>query len=174
MGCHALISHSSGAVSHPDWPHAETRGAGPIHMVPLAGSQHRGRCSCRACTKPYCRGPEGFPPRAQAHASPSTAGHMAQPGTSSSGHPAEDAPRAARVPSQAAPAPPALLGGLCHPPAGVLMVLCPALNYFAIATAMCWRAALAVTPPSLPPPPQPGELMAEAHHTWSLIIGFLP
>lgn len=39
---------------------------------------------------------------------------------------------------------------------------------------MCWRAALAVTPPSLTPPLQPGELMAEAHHTWSLIIGFLP
>lgn len=58
--------------------------------------------------------------------------------TSPSGCPAADAPHAAAVPllspplvpSRAAPLPAALLGGLCHPAAEVLMVLCPALNYF--------------------------------------------
>lgn len=128
-----------GTASHPDWPHAETqRGAGPLHIVPLAGSQRRGRCSRRDYTKPYCRGPEGFPARAGTRASPSTAGQMAQPGRTRP-HPPQDALQRMLpmqplspplVPSRAAPLPAALLGGLCHPAAEVLMVLCPALNYF--------------------------------------------
>lgn len=80
----------------------------------------------------------GFPARAGTRASPSTAGQMAQPGRTRP-HPPQDALQRMLpmqplspplVPSRAAPLPAALLGGLCHPAAEVLMVLCPALNYF--------------------------------------------
>lgn len=125
-----------GAASHPDWPHAETAppqpGAGPLHMVPLAGSQRRGRCSCRDYTKPYCRSPEGFPPRVGARASPARHGHILLWVPCRGCSPCRVSPCCPLhlVPSRAAPQPTALVGGLCHPTAEVLMVLCLALNYF--------------------------------------------
>lgn len=135
-----------GAASHPDWPQAETAppqpGTAPLHMVPLAGSQRRGRCSCRDYTKPYCRGPEGFPPRAGARASPrhrrANGSVWPDTATSSSGclqrmlplQPVSPCCPLRLVPSRAAPLLTALVGGLCHQTAEVLMVLCPAFNYF--------------------------------------------
>lgn len=71
---HPGSSPSWGPHPQPGWPRAETalpwRGAGPLHMVALAGSQRWGRCSRLGYTKPYCRHPQGFPPRAGTSASP--------------------------------------------------------------------------------------------------------
>lgn len=118
-----------GSVSHSGWPQA--RASSPPYGAP-GWLPARGRCSCRDHTKPHCRLPRGFPEASlpgQGPCQPQPCRAMAQP--AGHGHlllwaPTEDAPRAARVP----PLSPALLGGLCHPAAEVLMVLCPALHYF--------------------------------------------
>lgn len=76
---HPGSSPCRGPHPQPGWPRAETappqRGAGPLHMVPLAGSQRWGRCSRLGYTKPYCRHPQGFPPRAGTRASPCRSPH---------------------------------------------------------------------------------------------------
>lgn len=119
----------SGAVSHPAWPQA--RASSPPYGAP-GRLPARGRCSCRDHTKPHCRlsrgFPEAFPPRAGPVPAPALPGN----GSASRARPPpplgalEDAARTVRVPLLS----PALLGGLCHPAAEVLMVLCPAFHYF--------------------------------------------
>lgn len=125
MGSQGPVPHGSGAPSHPGWPRSEPapaqRGPAPLHMVPLAGSQRRGRCSAQNPIVGARRVPLPGQGPAPAPALPAKGSARPDTATASSGCPAEDAARAAAVP---------LLSPPGQPCAEALMVLCPALNYF--------------------------------------------
>lgn len=140
MGSPGLISHGLGAPLH-------ARGCLPSRLAscpdemgrsPPYGAPGRlpapGQVLLSGLHKTLLSGPEGLPSAGrglcQPPALPGEWLSLAHPplGALQRMLPVQPCPPA--VPSRAAPPPTALLGELCHPPAEVLMVLCPVLNYF--------------------------------------------